>query len=495
MPSTLVARREQLFAVPTPELLPPNAAGEGAITELRALRRLQQRADEGDQASFDRRVALRRAALPPEAAQGWQPQLKLPGGVGKLNEAQPQPPQANNLPTDLPTDTNMRIAALKQLGTNNPAALEAARALIGRQQLEGQAQGNLPIQPALHLQRDLSHGPLLNPLGPPQGAPADILAKLQGAQRPLAKGEPGGLTFNKALGRWTTDQPTTDTLPKPLPLASGEYQGKLPGIGGGTPIGTERLHSRSTLEQTLPQANWKDANKIKLGRQGEGGINQSYHIPNLQDPSGLSDWFAKSTTQFGDVDKELATIKLGRELGLNMPPAIDLGDRPEFNGRTVVSPWIPHTKFREDNGRATQAIAAMTPAERSKQLLFEYMAMDSDKHAGNWGATMEPEGQSPQLLNFDYGGALMGGPRDFTGRNQFVRMLQNDHANEHIDRGALNEILAQRDKAMATYKQAHATRSEMQDLQDRFEALQALSKSKATVLPTYSKFIKSIGNQ
>ena len=70
-------------------------------------------------------------------------------------------------------------------------------------------------------------------LGPPQGAPADILAKLQqGAPAPIAKGEPGGLTFNKALGRWTTDQPTTDTLPKPLPLASGEYQGKLPGIGG-----------------------------------------------------------------------------------------------------------------------------------------------------------------------------------------------------------------------------------------------------------------------
>ena len=457
-----------------------------------ALNRLQQVADEGDQASFDRRVALRRAALPPEAAQGWQPQLKLPGGVGKLNEAQPQPPQANNLPTDLPTDTNMRIAALKQLGINNPAALEAARALIGRQQLEGQAQGNLPIQPALHLQRDLSHGPLLNPLGPPQGAPAIYWLSYKGAPAPIAKGEPGGLTFNKALGRWTTDQPTTDTLPKPLPLASGEYQGKLPGIGGSP---WQNTAIDGSLMQTLPKANWKGANKIKLGRQSEGGINQSWHIPNLQDPSGLHDWFGKTTDSYGqgNEDAELATLRLGRSLGLNYAPVVDLGDGAPHGfgrGRTIIQPWIPHTKFKDDGQRADQAIAAMSPQDRTKQLLFEHLIADQDKHGGNFGATIEPEGQPPQLLNFDYGGAL--GGRNLAS-NAYAKRLFNNHPDEVIDKGAAAEVAAKRTEAIAAFKQAGADRDNLKGLSSRFDVLDSIVKANKPI--TYKEFIKKVGNQ
>lgn len=89
----------------------------------------------------------------------------------------------------------------------------------------------------------------------------------------------------------------------------------------------------------------------------------------------------------------------------------------------------------------------------------------------------------------------MGGPHEFTRRNAFVRSLGENYANEHIDRGAVNAVLDQQGNAIAAFKQAGASRRELQDLADRFDAMQALSESKATVLPTYGKFIKSIGNQ
>lgn len=253
------------------------------------------------------------------------------------------------------------------------------------------------------------------------------------------------------------------------PAAPEAVQDELPMFGLPNNMNAWDAAHRATFKKEAPQQKWEQFDRRKL-TGNETGVNLSEEVYLNNDKS--RSYFMKTRTSHGNITNEIAALNVGDALGVNVLPVIPYSHGGY--GDALVTPWVKGKAIGNSNSTEVSAILrAMDPKARDKQLFFEFLIADTDKHDWNYFVDKAHN----KIVGIDYGKALVGDQHTIFDRNSFVRALL--HAmpqHTPLSRDAIKEILAGESKATEIIAAERGISKGMLDgLKERFDILRRLA--------------------
>ena len=224
------------------------------------------------------------------------------------------------------------------------------------------------------------------------------------------------------------------------------------------------------FKKLAPSVDWRKQ-RNSHGKLLPNGINQgAYRVSFEGNPDAL--YFTKTAERHGDVPVEVAAINAGSPLG-----AMTVGAHLD-GPRTLVTPWVNGKEFAKAPKEARSVISKMSPEERDRQTIFEFLIADDDKHPHNYMVDID----NGKVAGIDYGHALHGDETTLQ-RNAFynvLRRLQPDSTS--LNKDVLSDMISKEAEIVASFKDAGATGRQITELESRFDMVGALVGMDA---PTY----------
>lgn len=346
---------------------------------------------------------------------------------------------------DIPLDVRMR---LKMGGiARRPDRHQAMREAIALAPLDAARQGNLSIpDPRFH---------------------PDPNAPIWG--QPIKPAEFTPNPFDPERQRFDVDNMTDEQLV--AALRAPDTQLNLFGLHGFKSPWDKA--SRDAFKRTAPNVEWKNVPSTRLGRD-ESGINASYRL----DLDGMP-FFRKETTSFGNTKTEVAALEAGDIMGASVLPVF------QDTRNSMVTPWVSGKTIAR-SADADAIIKGMSPAERDKQMLYEFLMADSDKHGNNYFV----DTKASKIVGIDYGGALMGDEETMFRGNAFYRKMKEaiDYTKEPLDMNELSATLSKQNEIMQAFDNAGVDRRDLNGLLYRFKLLKDFADASSGRAPTIMDF-------
>ena len=279
-------------------------------------------------------------------------------------------------------------------------------------------------------------------------------------KQPTNPGILGTNPFDPAAARYKAPQDVaTPAVPEPSGQKTLPMFGLHPDLDFYTPAGRDLFRTEAA------KAPW-DTFKARKLTGLESGVNDSYERYFENDKE--HPYFTKTRTKHGNIALEAAALHAGDSLGVNVLPVV------QYSDDSIVTPWVKGKTIGNSNrGELKNVIQNMNPKERDKQIFYEFLIADTDKHDWNYFV----DKKNNKIVGIDYGKALNGDSHTFLQRNSYVAAVRDAlPRGTEISRDAMREMVANEKAATQHFIDAGASKRALDGLKQRFQLLKEFSQ-------------------
>ena len=203
-----------------------------------------------------------------------------------------------------------------------------------------------------------------------------------------------------------------------------------------------------------------------------GGVNASYKRYYNGDRS--HPYWTKTRTENGDISIETAALNAGDAMGVTVLPVV------QYSPDSIVTPWVDGLPLGDTPHRTLEKVFdAMDPKTRDKQLFYEFLMADADKH--DWNYFVDEDNM--RVIGIDYGNALRGDEHTALNWNAFVAaMRRHFDPSTEISRDAIRELMASKGAATDIFRNTPTvTKQQLDRLAKRFDLLEQFGNNQKTL--------------
>ena len=224
--------------------------------------------------------------------------------------------------------------------------------------------------------------------------------------------------------------------------------------------------SRAIFKAEAPLVDWPSHPSVEINH---GNVNSTSKISYEG-----REYFRKindydPTRQRMDTGSEVSALEIGDLLGASVLPVVRTGKDE------LVTPFINGANFHKTHPNKIEgAIRNMTQEQRDRQVMWEFLMADNDKHGGNYYVALGENGAPDRVTGIDYGDSLNGTERTMFGVNAMYRGVKDQFGADKISysKDVMRDILTKEEAAFERLKANGVThQGKLTKLRDRFNII------------------------